>query len=93
MGRERWDDMVRIVMVWYGKAWYDPLAQREALAKGRRPKGEGANIDRRLVPYHGKCRRIQSRIEFIYLYIYLHICINRGPFCNGVRRLGTGGNV
>ena len=34
----------------------------------------GANIDRRLVPYHGKCKRIQSRIEFIYIYI----CINYG---------------
>ena len=42
----------------------NPLARREAFAAGRRP--EGANIDRRLVPYHGKCRRIQSRIEFIY---------------------------
>ena len=42
-----------------------PLAGREAPAEGRRPEGEGANIDRRLVPYHGKSRRIQSRIEFI----------------------------
>ena len=63
-----------------------PLARREAPAEDRRPKGEGANIDRCLVPYHAKCKRIQSRIEFIYLYI----CINRGPFCDGVRRLGTG---
>ena len=31
----------------------------------RRPEGEGANLDRRLVPYHGKCMRIQSHIEFI----------------------------
>ena len=44
-----------------------------------RPEGEGANIDRRLVPYHAKCMRIQSHIEFIYLFIYLYICINRGP--------------
>ena len=50
-----------------------PLARRKAPAEGRRPEGEGANIDRRLVPYHGKCRRIQSRIEFIYLYIYIYI--------------------
>ena len=55
----------------------DPLAQREAPA-------EGANLDRSLVPYHAKCMRIQYHIEFIYLYI----CINRGPFCGGVRRLG-----
>ena len=59
----------------------------EAEAEGRRPEGEGANIDRRLVPYHGKSRRIQSRIEFIYLYIYMSV---HGPFCDGVRRLGTG---
>ena len=65
-----------------------PLAWREAPAEGRRPKGEGANIDWRLVPYHAKCMRIQSRIEFIYIYIY--ICINYCPFCDGVRRLGTG---
>ena len=54
--------------------------------EARRPEGEGANIDRPLVPYHAKCERIQSRIEFIYLYIFM----NRGPFCDGVRRLGTG---
>ena len=35
----------------------------------QRPEGEGANLDRRLVPYHGKCKRIQSRVEFIYIYI------------------------
>ena len=50
-----------------------PLPRREAPAEVRSPEGEGANIDRRLVPYHGKCRRIQSRIEFIYLYIYIYI--------------------
>ena len=44
----------------------NPPAQSEALAEGRRPEGEGANLDRRLVPYHRKCKRIQSRIEFIY---------------------------
>ena len=42
-----------------------PLARRQAPAEGRRPEGEGANIDRHLVPYHGKCKRIQSHIEFI----------------------------
>ena len=57
---------------------FNPLARRKAPAEGRRPKGEGANIDRRLVPYHAKCMRIQSRIEFIYIYIYIYlfICIN-----------------
>ena len=50
-----------------------PLARREAPAEGRRPEGEGANIDRRLVPYHGKSRRIQSCIEFIYLFIYIYV--------------------
>ena len=29
-----------------------PLARREAPAEGRRPEGEGANLDRHLVPYH-----------------------------------------
>ena len=47
-----------------------PLAWREAPAEGRRPEDEGANIDRRLVPYHGKSMRIQSHIEFIYIYLY-----------------------
>ena len=42
------------------------LARREAQAKGRRPEAEGANMDLPLVPYHGTCKRIQSRIEFIY---------------------------
>ena len=44
-----------------------PLARREVPVEGRRPEGEGAHIDRHLVPYHGKmkCKRIQSRIEFI----------------------------
>ena len=46
----------------------------------RRPRAEGevANIDRRLVPYHGKCKRIQSHIEFIYIYIYLYHQLTRG---------------
>ena len=62
-----------------------PLTRREAPADGRRLEGEGANIDRRLVPYHVKCMRIQSRIEFIYIYIYLFICINGlfGTACEG----------
>ena len=38
----------------------------------RRPAGEGANIDRRLVPYMRYARRTKSRIEFIYLYIYIY---------------------
>ena len=36
------------------------------------PEGEGANIDRRLVPYHAKCMRIKSHIEFVYLFIYIY---------------------
>ena len=35
-----------------------------SLAAKRRPS-EGANIDLRLVAYDAKCKRIQSRIEFI----------------------------
>ena len=35
------------------------------LLSGGRPEGEGPNIDRHLVPYHGKRKRIQSRIESI----------------------------
>ena len=50
---------------------------------GRRP--EGANIDRRLVPYDAKCMRIQSRIEFIYIFI----CIN-GLLMRGIGKFGPG---
>ena len=49
--------------------------------------GEGANIDRRLVPYHGKSMRIQSHIEFIYIYIF--ICIN-GLLMRGIGKFGHG---
>ena len=49
----------------------------KALAEGRRPEGEGANIDRRLVPYHGKWKRVQSRIECIYIYIYIYIYMHQ----------------
>ena len=58
------------ISVWKHRKCF-PLARREAPAEGRRPAGEGANIDRRLVPYHAKSMRIQSRIEFIYIYIYI----------------------
>ena len=37
---------------------------------GRGPAGEGTNLDRRLVLYTRDARRIKSRIEFIYIYIY-----------------------
>ena len=76
-----------------------PLARREAPVEGRRPDGEGANLDRRLVPYHGKCalgNPISYRVYlfiYIYLYIYIYIYIYmmvHGPFFDGVRRLGTG---
>ena len=56
------------------------------LEEPKKPNDKYDNIDRRLVPYHAKSMRIQSRIEFIYIFI----CINYGPFCDGVRRLGTG---
>ena len=29
-------------------------------------------------------KRTKSRIEFIYLFIYLYICINRGPHARGI---------
>ena len=61
-----------------------PLARRKAPTAGRRPVGEGANIDRRLVPYTRDAMRTKSRIEFIYLFIYLYICINRGPCARGI---------
>ena len=50
-----------------------PLARRKAPAEGRRPEGEGANLDRHLVPYHGK--QGESNLAsslFIYLYIYMY---------------------
>ena len=42
----------------------NPLARRE----GRRPEGEGTNIDRHLVPYHGKCKanQISHRVYHDY---------------------------
>ena len=43
----------------------------------------------RLVPYHGKCKRIQPRIEFIYIYIYIYVWYTV-LFCYGVWRLGIG---
>ena len=49
-----------------------PRTRREVPAGGLWPPGEGANLYRHLVPYHGKCKRIQSRIKFIYLFIYMH---------------------
>ena len=52
------------------QSWGHPLARREAPAEGLRP--DGANIDRRLVPYHGKSMRIQSQIEFIYIYLSIY---------------------
>ena len=33
---------------------------------------EGANIDRRLVPYTRDAMRTKSHIEFIYIFIYMH---------------------
>ena len=54
-----------------------PLARREAPTAGLRPAGEGANIDRRLVPYTRDARRTKSRIEFIYLYIYIFIYMHQ----------------
>ena len=50
----------------------NPLARRDAPTAGRRPAGEGANIERRLVPYTRDAMRTKSRIEFIYLYIYIY---------------------
>ena len=49
---------------------------------------EGANIDRRLVPYHAKCMRIQSHIEFIYLYIYIYS--STAVLMRGIRTFGPG---
>ena len=49
------------------------LCPRSAQSADRRPAGEGANIDRRLVSYTRDAMRTKSRIEFIYLYIYIFI--------------------
>ena len=72
----------------YSTAHY-PLARREAPVDGRRPDGEGANIDQRLVTYDAKCKRIQSHIEFICIYIYIFICIN-GLLMRGIGKFGPG---
>ena len=59
----------------YNFGWYfSPLARRKAPAEGQRPEGEGANLDRHLIPYYvkqGESNLVSS------LYIYLFICINR----------------
>ena len=39
------------------------------------PAGEGASINRRLVPYTRDAMRTKSRIEFICLFIYIFIYI------------------
>ena len=46
-----------------------PLARREAPAEGRRPEGEGANLDRHLVPYHGK-QGESNLASSLFIYIY-----------------------
>ena len=33
---------------------FNTLARRKAPAERQKPEGEGANLDRHLVPYHGK---------------------------------------
>ena len=67
-----------------------PLARREAPTAGRRPAGEGANIDRRLVPnMRDACEPNLASSLFIYLFIYLYICINRGPHARN-RTFGPG---
>ena len=56
----------------------NPLARRIAPAKG-------ANLDRHLVPYHVK--QGESNLTsslFIYIFIYLYKCINRGPHARGI---------
>ena len=42
---------------------FNPLARRETPAEGQRPEGEGANIDRRLVPYHKMQANPQPRTQ------------------------------
>ena len=48
---------------------HGPLARRKAPAEGRRPEGEGANLDQHLVPYHGK--QGESNLASS-LFIYMH---------------------
>ena len=81
LNQENWQGVFHFI-------YFNPLARREAPAEGRRSEGEGANIDRRLVPYHGKCKRIQSHIEFIYIYIFIYI-IN-GLLTRGIGKFGPG---
>ena len=65
-----------------------PLARREAPTAGRRPVGEGANIDRRLVPYTRDAMRTKSRIEFIYIFIYIYA--STAVLMRGIRTFGPG---
>ena len=59
----------------------------EAPAEGRRPEGEGANLDRRLVLYP---RNTSESNLATSLFIYIYICMVHCPFCDGLQRLGTG---
>ena len=62
--------------------------QREQNLTRKKPHcGEGANLDRHLVPYHGKQGESNHASS---LFIYIYICTVHGPCDDGVRRLGTG---
>ena len=39
--------------------------------------GKGANIDRRLVPYHGKWKQIQSCRVYLFIYIFIYIYMHQ----------------
>ena len=47
-----------------------PLARRDASAEGRRPEGEGANLDRHLVPYHVK-QGESNLTSSLYIYLFI----------------------
>ena len=40
-------------------------------AEGRRPEGDGANLVRHLVPYHGKCK-VNPILHRLYLFMYIY---------------------
>ena len=59
----------------------DTKFRRLSPPEGERPEGEGANLDQHLVPYHVK--QGESNLASS-LYIYLFICINRGPHAHAI---------
>ena len=76
LNRQHSDLMWDVLTIWHVRTIWDVLTNEVILSlcpvEGRRPEGEGTNLVRSLIPYHGKCKAnpISHRF-YIYIYIYL----------------------